>query len=98
MAQLVGATNTPCEAVALWVLRRHPDPSLEQTPCSMKLLLAYAGLRVQSQADAGQLPRMEGRLGICASWNLFLHLAPDLPTLLGDGVTACRGPVCLGYL
>lgn len=56
--------------MALGVWRRHLDPSSEQTLYSMKLLLAYTGLRVQSQADAaGQLPRMEGRLGICGPWN-----------------------------
>lgn len=36
----------------------------------MKLLLAYTGLSAQSQVDAEQLPRMEGRLGICGPWNI----------------------------
>ena len=63
----------------------------------MKPLLAYTGLRVQRKADAGQLSRMEGRLGICGPWNLAPALISDLPTQLGDEVTVCRDPVFLGY-
>lgn len=47
-----------------------PRPFLRTDTLLCEPLLAYTGLRVQSQADAGQLPRMEGRLGIGGPWSL----------------------------
>lgn len=55
----------------------------------MKLLLAYTGLSIQSQADTEHLPRMEGRLGICGFWNLAPSSGPKptyTPGRWGDSV------------
>lgn len=56
----------------------------------MKLPLANAGLRVQSPADAGQLP------GLCGPGPCLLPLVPDPPTFLGDTMIVSRGPGVLG--